>query len=98
TENDCRATLRGKDVGREVRPIDGVPEVTRLADCLAGGQVGIAGEVGARVAEGGVAQRQESAHVPVAYVLGVGIDIDREVEKVTDGKPGGAIGPRPRRL
>ena len=66
--------------------------VLGLGDRLARGQLGVAGEVGARVAEGGVAQRQEAGDVPVADVGRVGVDVDGEVEEVADREPGGAVG------
>ena len=79
----------------QVGPVDGVPEVLGLPDRLLRGQLGVPGEVGARVAERGVAQRQEPVHVPVPDVVGVGVDVDREVEEVADRQSGGAVGSRP---
>ena len=58
-----------------------------------GGELRVSGEVRTRVPEGRLAQRQESRDVPVAYVVGIGVDVDREIEEVADGQPGGAVGP-----
>src|SRR6516164_6574485 len=41
-------------------------------------------EVGLRIVEGGVAQRQPALHVPFAQYCLVGVDINRKVEKVGD--------------
>src|SRR6478672_3245420 len=95
TEDDGRAALRRQDVGSEVGAVDGVPEVLGLANGLISGQLGVAGEVRTRIPECRVAQREESTHIPVAYVVGVGIDVDREVEEVTDSESRCGIRSRP---
>ena len=55
-----RAAAGGQDVGLKVRSVDRVPEVAGLPDRLARRQLGVAGEVGARVAERRLAQPQEA--------------------------------------
>src|SRR5215213_3353838 len=79
------------DVEAEVGPVDRVPYVLRLPDRLVSAQVGIAGEVRAGIPERGVPERQEPVNVPIADVVIVGIDIDREVEEVADRQSAGPV-------
>src|SRR4249919_3207115 len=94
-EDDGRAALRRQDVGSQVGAVDGVPEVLRLANGLISGQLGVTGEVRTRITKCRVAQREEPTHIPVAYVVGAGIDVYREVEEVADSEFGCAIRSRP---
>src|SRR5699024_4767508 len=83
-QHQCRPAPGGQDVLEQVRLVDAIPDVQRDGSGLIVGEVGVAAEVGGGLGEGGAAQTQEPLHVPVPHMLGLGVQVDGEVEEVAD--------------
>ena len=83
----------GGDVLAQVDQVDALPDLVRSSQGHVVGDLGEAAEVGARLGEGRVLEGEEPVQVPAADVIGVGVDVDREVDEVAHRQ---RRGPRPR--
>ena len=81
-QDQVRAAARGKDVLEQVRP--SISRQTRAATASASSSPRSAQRWRdlPRILEGGVPQREEALDVPLADVVHVGVDVDRETEEV----------------
>src|SRR6266480_856339 len=80
---DQRCARAGRqNVVLEIGEVGAFPYRGCGSDRLFVGQRRITMEVGLRIVEGGVAQRQPAPHVPFAQHCLVGVDIDGEIEEI----------------
>src|SRR5262245_55452118 len=85
-------TLPGRqNVLGQVLLVDGTPNLERLGTRLIRREVGVAMKVGARVAEGRLAQTHEARDVPLLNHFGIGVDVNREIEKIGNEWNGFAV-------
>ena len=90
-QNQVRARPRRQDVFAQVEQIDAIPDRCRGGDCLLVGQPRVTVEIGFRIGERSAAQRQKARHVPGQQHVLVGVQIDREIEKIGDERNSVAV-------
>ena len=93
-----RALPSRQNVLGQVLLVDGTPNLEGLCARLVRREMGVAMKVGARIAEGCLAQTHEARDVPLLNHLGIGVDVDREIEEIGDERNGLSIFGHPRRL
>src|SRR5690606_17496413 len=76
------AFARGQDVLAQVQQVDAGPDVVGDLARLRLAQVAVVVEVGRRILEDALLQREEPVDVPRLDVLDGGVDVDGEVEEV----------------
>src|SRR6267142_2692364 len=81
-EDQVGTLARRQDVLVQIDKVDARPDRARSLDRVLIGELRIAMEIGLRIAEGGAAQRQKAIDVPAQQHILVGVEVDREVEKV----------------
>src|SRR3954451_14132582 len=83
-QHERRAGLGRGDVLAQVASVDLAPDEARRLDRVLLGEVGIVAEEAVGILEHRLAQREEPVDVPALDVAFVGVQIDAEVEVVTD--------------
>src|SRR6516225_838491 len=80
---DQAGALAGReDVFVKVRFIDGAPNFESIRSCFVGCELGVAMEVGGRIAKCGLTKAHEACNIPFFYDLGVGVEIDGKIEEI----------------
>src|SRR5262249_54749166 len=90
-QDQPRPLPRRQNVLRQVLFVDGPPDLKRLRPGGIRSEMGIAMEIGARITERRLAQPHEARHVPFLDHLGVGVDVNREIEEIGDEWNGLAV-------
>lgn len=96
-QHQLRPAPGGQHILLQVGLVDPLPDVPCGALRLLIREGGVAVEVGLRLRERRAPQLPEPVHVPLLDVGGLGVDVDGEVEEVTQRQALPAVMPRPRR-
>src|SRR5829696_6360735 len=97
-QDQARALARRDDVLAQIGEVDARPQPVRGLDRLLLRELRIFAEIGERVAEGGLAELEETADIPALQIVLVRVEKDREVEIVRYEGNRGAVLRQPRGL